>query len=377
MFYKLPTINNRLSLNANYILKVLIFQYVILIVLSQSSDELNKSNDEFERDLSKTRDLFGHVTIPDETKSRNLSVINYLKNIKSHEYDGDTIVGFVADEIRSWDENTHGINNLMWFNTSNNLENKVQTFTELKIHKKVSDNENIHALRIEIYQILKNGSINDLQFVDGKIINDKYQGWITFNVFDSFKYWTKYPTKNYGFYITIVPISTELTSEITWADIGIFGNNTDDTTLPFLLGYYKTIGDSDIKVKRSKRNVKVYLYKRPVNAIDENTVQDPEFCSRKFYTVNFKTIGVNNVIAPENININYCSGECKNPPVDGYGFSKHAIYQTLARLENLKIPPACCAPDRLSSQSILYYTSEKSITMQLFKNISVESCLCQ
>ncbi|ESN99164.1 hypothetical protein HELRODRAFT_107188 [Helobdella robusta] len=131
------------------------------------------------------------------------------------------------------------------------------------------------------------------------------------------------------------------------------------------LGEFKTR-----KVRKDSRN-KRNSYKKKPNYLTR-------LCQRRKLYVDFGDLGWEDwVIAPVGYTANYCYGECTYPMNSYMNATNHAIIQTLAHsLNSSYVPKPCCAPIKLSTQSVLYIDDNSNIVLKFYKNMVVRACGC-
>jgi len=112
---------------------------------------------------------------------------------------------------------------------------------------------------------------------------------------------------------------------------------------------------------------------------EQEKQSDKKRCAKREFVVNFRDIGWNDwIIAPKKFEAGYCAGSCEFPLVQGTNPSNHAQLQSIAHSLGLLPPSAnvCCAPDRLDSQTLLYYDESGNVVLKNYPKMVVSSCSC-
>ncbi|OAD52859.1 Bone morphogenetic protein 5 [Eufriesea mexicana] len=167
-------------------------------------------------------------------------------------------------------------------------------------------------------------------------------------------------------------------------DIGIVGFRGDPDKQPFMVGYFKSSGirESKVRQKRDARRKK----KSESSSLDyrNNPYTDPvvqynsRTCKIQTLYVSFRDLKWQDwIIAPDGYDAYYCSGECNFPLNAHMNATNHAIVQTLVHLVSPgKVPKPCCAPTKLSPISVLYFLDESNVILKKYKNMVVGVCAC-
>ena len=106
--------------------------------------------------------------------------------------------------------------------------------------------------------------------------------------------------------------------------------------------------------------------------------------------INFKEIGLRNIITPAGFEAGRCVGRCMFPMHKLIPTNNHAIIQALAhnkektnriRTNSRPFPPPisepCCVPDKLNSLSIMYYDEGNTAVLRTFTDIVADTCACR
>jgi hypothetical protein len=102
------------------------------------------------------------------------------------------------------------------------------------------------------------------------------------------------------------------------------------------------------------------------------------YCRRKPLFVDFEKLDWGSwVIAPRGYNAYLCEGICRFPLDKHLRPSNHATVQTILNtVDPAAVPPVCCAPNKLSSISMLYIDPENNIVYKKYEGMVVDRCGC-
>ncbi|EGI59270.1 PREDICTED: protein 60A isoform X1 [Acromyrmex echinatior] len=273
----------------------------------------------------------------------------------------------------------------LWFDVSEVPPEEYIIGAELRLyhsaHTKIQKSHGSHT--ITAYRVLntKEG-IRELQYIDAINITDNKEGWLTLNISEAFEHWVKDSKENRGLYLSVHPADRSA-HEVRPEDIGIMGFRGDPDKQPFIVGYFKSSGVRESKV-RQKRDAK-RKKKSEATSWDyrNNPYTDPgaqysRTCKIQTLYVSFRDLQWQDwIIAPDGYDAYYCSGECNFPLNAHMNATNHAIVQTLVHLVSPgKVPKPCCAPTKLSAISVLYFLDESNVILKKYKNMVVKSCGC-
>lgn len=149
---------------------------------------------------------------------------------------------------------------------------------------------------------------------------------------------------------------------------------------PAMMGQYMdaNLGFSeaglDGRHRRSAITNKEKTYKNYNRTRVKNVMQ---FCHKVTWNVSFKAINWSDwIIAPDNYDASYCSGECPFPLPPHINSTNHAIIQMLAHLMDKQIPKPCCAPTKLQPITVLYYDDFSNVVLKEYQGMIVQQCGC-
>lgn len=275
-----------------------------------------------------------------------------------------------------------------WFDVSEVPPGEHIIGAELRLYRSLEPTKNKNqaaSYMITAYRLLRtDDGTRELQFVDSVNTTVGKEGWLTLNVSEALEHWVNNPEGNKGLYLSVHPAHRSV-HELRPEDIGIVGFRGDADKQPFLVGYFKSSGIREQKV-RQKREAKQRRRKSEASSLDyrSNPYTDPAVqynsrtCKIQTLYVSFRDLKWQDwIIAPDGYDAYYCSGECNFPLNAHMNATNHAIVQTLVHLVSPgKVPKPCCAPTKLSPISVLYYLDESNVILKKYKNMVVKSCGC-
>ncbi|XP_058792921.1 protein 60A [Phymastichus coffea] len=276
----------------------------------------------------------------------------------------------------------------LWFDVSEVPPNEHIINAELRLYRSM-DGAKSSKLRgsftLTAYRVLRlEDGERELQYVDAVNASSGREGWLAINVTEALQRWVQDPAGNRGLYLSVHPADRHV-HETKPEDIGLVGFKGSLERQPFLVGFFKSSGLRERKV-RQKREAK-RKKKVDVTSLDYrgNPYSDPQQLQYSTKTCKIQTLYVSFrdlrwqdwIIAPDGYDAYYCSGECNFPLNAHMNATNHAIVQTLVHLVNPgKVPKPCCAPTKLSPISVLYFMDESNVILKKYKNMVVKSCGC-
>ncbi|XP_029169043.1 protein 60A [Nylanderia fulva] len=299
-----------------------------------------------------------------------------------------------SDAIMSFTPRNHHIPGVrhergkrLWFDVSEVTPQDQIIGAELKLYRvaEFKGRKNHGSHTITVYRVLKteNGT-RELQYVDAINVTTSQEGWLTLNVTAALDHWVNNPSGNRGLYISVHP-ADRLVHELRPEDIGIIEFRGDPDYQPFMVGYFKSSGRREAKIrqkrdaKRKKKSETTSWDYRTNPYTDPGTTQYySRTCRIQTLYVSFRDLQWQDwIIAPDGYDAYYCSGDCNFPLNAHMNATNHAIVQTLVHLVSPgKVPKPCCAPTKLSAISVLYFLDESNVILKKYKNMVVKSCGC-
>lgn len=274
----------------------------------------------------------------------------------------------------------------LWFDVSEVPPGEHIIGAELRLYRSmdIKNRKNRGSYMIAAYRVLRTeDGTRELQYVDAVNTTMGREGWLTLNVSEPLSHWVDNPDGNKGLYLSVHPADRSV-HEMRPEDIGIVGFRGDPDKQPFMVGYFKSSGirEKKIRQKRDARRRK----KSESSSLDyrNNPYTDPVLqynsrtCKIQTLYVSFRDLKWQDwIIAPDGYDAYYCSGECNFPLNAHMNATNHAIVQTLVHLVSPgKVPKPCCAPTKLSPISVLYFLDESNVILKKYKNMVVKSCGC-
>ncbi|XP_066601960.1 protein 60A-like [Prorops nasuta] len=273
----------------------------------------------------------------------------------------------------------------LWFDVSEVPAGENIIAAELRLYRNMEVKRRYRgSYMVTAYRVLRTeDGTRELQYVDAVNTTVGREGWLTLNATEALQHWVNNPEGNRGLYLSVHPADRSV-HEMKPEDVGIVGFRGDADKQPFMVGYFKSSGvrERKIRQKRDARRKK----KSDSSSLDyrTNPYTDPvvqynsRTCKIQTLYVSFKDLQWQDwIIAPDGYDAYYCSGECNFPLNAHMNATNHAIVQTLVHLLNPgKVPKPCCAPTKLSPVSVLYFLDESNVILKKYKNMVVKSCGC-
>lgn len=213
--------------------------------------------------------------------------------------------------------------------------------------------------------------------IDTHKIDISRTGSLHFDVTDVVRTWLRNGNNNHGFYVRVTSFKSndELLEHVRL--LRQFRNSSDSEerwsdVSPKLYLYKKSSlneTDSSIGGKRDRRQVS---HSRSGHRMTNKGSK----CSLKSYTIRFDDIGWSNwIIAPSELKINLCSGDCSYPIADAQKPVNHAIVQALFAQTFRSVPRPPCVPIDFSPIALLYQI-DNTVRIRTYNDIIAESCGC-
>lgn len=226
-----------------------------------------------------------------------------------------------------------------------------------------------------------------MEAIDSRLVKCRRVGeWMTFNVTTAVKYWAKYPSKNFGLWVSIRGHNAPP------SDFHVATGGRKD---PFLVEF----GFDRAKLRKAKEvQVEAKLTKKKRKSskeVDDNPAVDKKtadksvhtrsrrstanLCKRHRLFVKFQDLTWDNwIIAPKGFSMYYCRGVCPEVIQKYFDPTNHAIIQNLLHHRYSKsVPAACCVPTKLHSITMLYFEKDGSIVLKEYGEMVASSCGCR
>lgn len=128
---------------------------------------------------------------------------------------------------------------------------------------------------------------------------------------------------------------------------------------------------------RAKRSTNVEQVMRKLNRGGSRRRKRKNYCRRKPLYVDFEKLDWGSwVIAPRGYNAYLCEGLCRFPLDKHLRPTNHATVQTILHTVDASVPAVCCAPNKLSTISMLYINPENNIVYKKYEDMVVDRCGC-
>ena len=281
-----------------------------------------------------------------------------------------------------------------YFNLSSIQSDELIKNAELRVFKRRSklDNTDGH-FKVTVYRLNRrpversNSWKRKLTTIDTRFVKCRRVGaWIVLNVTSAVTFWSSWPERNFGLWITVVGFGIP-SSDFDIASGGrkepilvIYGDTKENkqgkSLKPFseIPNETRDVGDQQTKRKGRSKDDTPFS-----NTRSRRSVDDDDRCARHELFVNFRELSWNKwIIAPRGFKAFYCKGRCPEIIDKAYNPSNHAIIQNLLHhRHNKHIPAACCVPTRLRSTSLIYFELDGSIVIREYSGMVASTCGCR
>lgn len=279
------------------------------------------------------------------------------------------------------------------FNLSSLQAKETIQKAELRIFKRRSKLETTHGhFRVTVNRLNRraiDGAASSwkrkLTVVDTKLVKcRRVGGWIVLNVTSAVAFWSTWPSRNFGLWITVQGFGVP-DSDFYIATGGrkepiliIYGDNSEKSNHRSL----KTVNEIPNETRDSYEQEMRWKGKNDhvsfTSARSRRSV-DEERCARRKLFVKFRDLKWDKwIIAPRGFSAFYCMGRCPEIIDKFFNPTNHAIIQNLLHHRyNKKIPAACCVPTSLHSMSMMYFELDGSIVLREYSGMVASTCGCR
>ena len=277
-----------------------------------------------------------------------------------------------------------------WFDVSEVPLGDTVLTTELRLFKEGRGAGGRH--RVGVYQLV-DGSTGEEELLDSVTVALDQEGWVVLDVSSAMLFWQAFPKHNLGLLLKVSPM--EGGEEVSPHDLGLVGDRVAATPHEsFMVAFLQHSQGREVTLNRQRREASARRKKRPRKQYSyleqdfgyDNVYRDfygGQFrrrgCQKRTLYVSFRDLGWQDwIIAPDGYAAFYCHGECSFPLNTHMNATNHAIVQTLVHLMTpYQVPKPCCAPDKLSGISVLYFDESSNVILKKYRNMVVKSCGCQ
>ena len=217
-------------------------------------------------------------------------------------------------------------------------------------------------------------------------IDQDHDGWV---IFDSIMYyWRMEQDDVHRMAITV----SGACSSVELNKLGFVMDDNDQNKLP-LLAVFTTQERMMTEVKLLPTALVNELLEQSAGSVERK--RSTNHCHLKHYSVrwnshalmayfsllilqvNFRKIGLKNILRPEVLKMNYCTGSCKHPVAHN---EKNTIYASLkAQIAKIsgEVKDPSCVPTSYRKQSIMYISSTGSFITIVNAELSATNCGCR
>lgn len=279
-----------------------------------------------------------------------------------------------------------------YFNLSSLQPDEQIKKAELRIFKRRSKLENTHGhFKVTAHRLNRRavdgstGWKRKLTTIDTKLVKcRRVGGWIVLNVTSAVTFWSSWPSRNFGLWITVsgfgIPnsdfyIATGGRKEPILVIYGDSKEKKQDKSLKSvneIPNETREISDQYTKRKRKNNDDTPFTFTRSRRSVDDK-------CARHKLFVKFRDLNWDKwIIAPRGFSAFYCMGTCPEIIDKYFNPSNHAIIQNLLHHRyNKKVPAACCVPTSLHSMSLMYFELDGSIVLKEYSGMVASTCGCR
>jgi len=128
------------------------------------------------------------------------------------------------------------------------------------------------------------------------------------------------------------------------------------------------------RINRSRRSVDELLFPIWNNSL---SIVESETCSLKPLVIDFSDLGFSSwLLEPKSYMANLCSGSCQPKLMTNHGLVQYFL-QRLGVRNDIELPDSSCVPERYSSLTIFYRSSDYNYLIRRVPNMIVDECHCR
>ncbi|XP_044304100.1 growth/differentiation factor 2 [Varanus komodoensis] len=275
------------------------------------------------------------------------------------------------------------------------------TRAELRIHTVCQkESECLSQGKLAVYDVLEINHYEETRDTKSFLVSKEIRecGWVMFDVSGTVKRWVKAERTRATSRLEMAVESYAQSDLCGSLDVSV---TPESSQLPLLVVFSNDHGNRMKENHRELQEMMVHeqdsvlknlvwnntAHKRnnlPVQEIHHASSRSKRsveinHCRRTSLHVNFKEIGWNWIIAPQDYEAFECKGGCFFPLTDNVTPTKHAIVQTLVHYKNpKKAAKACCVPTKLEAISMLYKDDAGIPTLKYqYEGMTVAECGCR
>ena len=207
--------------------------------------------------------------------------------------------------------------------------------------------------------------------VDAKTVKCRRLGeWLSFNVTSAVAFWAKWPSRNFGLWVSVRGVEHVPDEDFEIATGGrkepilVTFEQDKAKKYPARKPTRKPDADSNVRGRRHRREIMPDYEER---------------CQKRKMFVRFKDLQWHKwIVAPRGFSAYHCQGTCPEVLDQHYDPTNHAVIQNLLHHRySRKIPAACCVPTSLHSISMLYFELDGSIVLREYSGMVASTCGCR
>uniref|UniRef100_A0A6J0UZG5 Growth/differentiation factor 2 isoform X1 n=1 Tax=Pogona vitticeps TaxID=103695 RepID=A0A6J0UZG5_9SAUR len=275
------------------------------------------------------------------------------------------------------------------------------TRAELRIHttcQKEAECVSQFEGNMALYHVLEENEWEKPNGLKSFLVSKKIQecGWVIFDMSSTVKRWIKAPKPRANSQLEIA-VESSVQSDLACGMLQM-SVASDSNHLPLLIVFSNDHGNRVKEDHMELQEMMVHEQESVLRNLIKNDTAHKEnslsihgihhppsrnkrsaernHCRRTSMHVNFKEIGWNWIIIPQDYEAFECKGGCFFPLTDNVTPTKHAIVQTLVHYKNpKKAAKACCVPTKLDPISVLYKDDAGIPTLKYqYEGMKVAEC---
>ncbi|NWH56579.1 BMP2B protein, partial [Geococcyx californianus] len=302
-----------------------------------------------------------------------------------------------GDVVRSFEDRVHVDRYHFYFDISAMEKGEQMLKAEFRVFKlkrtRVPRRSDVkHFCRVEVYELLENGSKpHKKHLIASRLLSLYTEGWEVFNVTQTVSKWVGNSSSNHGFLIATTHVfnsrtehnlvmfakSQDALQESRNALLVLFTNSNKRRSSSFMNPTETDASHMPHETQVTESSNENMSRRRRAVAIPSTTSQVT--CHRRELYVDFGAIGWSGwIIYPSGYNAFYCRGTCVFPLGENLNATNHATVQSIVHTLKLSqdVSTPCCVPDELKSLNLLYFDDKENVVLKNYKDMVATRCGC-
>ncbi|XP_039613941.1 bone morphogenetic protein 2-B [Polypterus senegalus] len=300
----------------------------------------------------------------------------YMRRVYQHLNSGSRDLsdseGTLVQSFRSVQDPKHGVPGWIWFNIS--FLKPTMTVAELVLFRKTLHPQSV-TVEVAVHSVYVSASnVTVSEPLDGKVLTLNELPASGYDVFNVSAILGQSANKMVGFQLRYTDESGSLVLHEALTQ-SLYCLNTSSQNEPLMVAYqFDLKNPNEMPSKTGRQRRQLYRAARMVRLPEEligKQIPSPE-CRLFHHYVNLRSLRLDHwILEPPGFLSGVCRGQCCR---------KKCSYETREENDGSKNrtnTESHCIPQRLKSLNVMYASEEEDVTIEMFKGIRAESCICK